>query len=90
MTSRGGPNGVDGLQLRPFDALVHAHRFGWQVVRERWTAVRARGRAVVHDRVGILSPDAAVALVAGLRAFGGGTARGAHLQSVEAGSIRAA
>ncbi len=62
----------DGLHLRQFDLLVHADRLGRQIRRQRQPAVRAGGRAVVDDRVGIIGDDAAVALVAGLRAAGAG------------------
>ncbi len=62
----------DGLHLRQLDPLVHADRLGRQIGRQRQTAVRARCRAVVDDRVGILGEDAAVALVAGLRPAGAG------------------
>ena len=62
----------DGLHLRQLDPLVHADRFGRQIVRQRQTAVWARCRAVVDDRIRLLGEDAAVALVAGLRASGAG------------------
>ncbi len=62
----------DGLHLRQLDPLVHADRLGRQIGRQRQTAVWARCRAVVDDRVRLLGEDAAVALVAGLRASGAG------------------
>ncbi len=62
----------EGLHLRQLDVLVHADRLGRQIGRQRQPAVRACGRAVVDDRVGIFGDDAAVALVAGLGAPGAG------------------
>ena len=60
------------LHLRQFDPLVNADRLGRQIGRQRQTAVRAVGGEVVDDRVRLLGDDAAVALVAGLRASGAG------------------
>jgi len=62
----------EGLHLRQFDPLVYADRLGWQVGRQRETAVRTRGRAVVDNGVGVLRDDPAVALVARLGAAGMG------------------
>ena len=47
---------------------MYADHFGRQIGRQRQPEVRARGRAVIDDLVGILRDDAAVALVAGLGA----------------------
>ncbi len=55
------------LHLRQRDPLVHADRLGRQIGRQRQTAVWARCRAVVDDRVRLLGEDAAVAFVARLR-----------------------